>query len=493
MDRRQTLRDRDRDGTRVITLKPENTRWGVNLREILWAKLFIAGILVAPAARAESQPAHISSAETKLASPVLVARAEENKEPGGANADHPAPPKRKPPLPFDLRNGSMAAGTEKPEHWTDEWIYHGKIAVTRDTEVFTNDNASLRLATVDGPAKADVRQIFDGVEGVRFHLQAKIRAEGNVKVLFGVISYNDAWIGIGFNVLGSTTGGAGWNEVSGIVTLPAKTRRFAVTLSLDGEGQAWLDEVKASNARSEKTEKVNDQPTVIVPTPDAKTSQHRMPSKARNAWSPAQGFFPEHPDAWQKFHTRFLAESQKGKARVVFLGDSLTQGWPTMLWDKFFTPLDAVNYGIGGDGTPQILWRVQHGELQVIKPQAVVLMVGINNLWPGYSADHTAKGIRTIVETIRAQQPNARILLLGILPIFDPQDAARAWVVAVNRQIALLADNKNVYFLDLGKHLLEADGTRKPNFYAKDKLHLQEPAYEVISQQIEASLREWIK
>jgi len=67
------------------------------------------------------------------------------------------------------------------------------------------------------------------------------------------------------------------------------------------------------------------------------------------------------------------------------LGDSLTQGWSDSgqkdLWKKYFEPVKAANFGIGGDRTQQVLWRINNGELDGITPKVVVLMIGINNMW----------------------------------------------------------------------------------------------------------------
>jgi hypothetical protein len=82
-------------------------------------------------------------------------------------------------------------------------------------------------------------------------------------------------------------------------------------------------------------------------------------------------------------HKQFLEIVAKGEADVIFLGDSITQGWEgagKKAWADNFAPLKAVNLGIGGDQTGHVLWRITEGkELEPIKPKLAVIMIGTNN------------------------------------------------------------------------------------------------------------------
>ncbi len=108
-------------------------------------------------------------------------------------------------------------------------------------------------------------------------------------------------------------------------------------------------------------------------------------------------------------HEKYVAQAKEGKARLVSLGDSITAGWTRQpaIWEKAFGAYDPVNFGIGGDRTQHVLWRIENGELEVIKPKAVVLMIGTNNAGAD-SAEDIAKGITAIVDTIKAKQPQRR-------------------------------------------------------------------------------------
>ncbi len=118
-------------------------------------------------------------------------------------------------------------------------------------------------------------------------------------------------------------------------------------------------------------------------------------------------------------HKKFLEIAKKGDVDVLFLGDSITQGWEGSgkeAWKKNFEPLKAANFGIGGDQTGHVLWRLTEGkELEGIQPKVAVIMIGTNNTG-GHSAENIAGGITAIVEELRKQRPNCKILLLGVFP-----------------------------------------------------------------------------
>ncbi|NDH07240.1 hypothetical protein EBX93_15200, partial [bacterium] len=69
--------------------------------------------------------------------------------------------------------------------------------------------------------------------------------------------------------------------------------------------------------------------------------------------------------SWKERHEKFLARAKQGNADILFLGDSITEGWGTnAAWKKHFADRKAVNFGIGGDTTQNVLWRIQNGELE---------------------------------------------------------------------------------------------------------------------------------
>src|SRR5581483_7232139 len=111
------------------------------------------------------------------------------------------------------------------------------------------------------------------------------------------------------------------------------------------------------------------------------------------------------PDAgWMKRHEGFVDIAKKGGVNVLLLGDSITDAWrgkaAQETWDKVFAPRKSANFGIGGDRTQHVLWRIQNGELDGITPKVAMLMIGTNNTGND-SAEQIAEGITAIVKQIR--------------------------------------------------------------------------------------------
>jgi lysophospholipase L1-like esterase len=201
-------------------------------------------------------------------------------------------------------------------------------------------------------------------------------------------------------------------------------------------------------------------------------------------------------------HEKFLAIAKKGDVDVLFLGDSITQGWGNnAAWKKYFEPLKAANFGIGGDRTEHVLWRITEGkELEGIKPKVAVLMIGTNNVG-GSSAEDIAAGVKAIVEQLHKAQPQMKVLLLGVFPRSgkkpsDPTKVAPAEqqpkIKAINDIIAKLDDGKTVVYMDIGGKFLDKDGNL-PKEIMPDFLHLSAKGYDIWAEAIEGKVKELLK
>ena len=161
---------------------------------------------------------------------------------------------------------------------------------------------------------------------------------------------------------------------------------------------------------------------------------------------------------WMDLHNRFVERAKQAKSEkidLLFLGDSITQGWNNNeVWKRFYGPRNAANFGIGGDRTQHVLWRIQNGELDGIEPKVVVLMIGTNNA-SSATADEIAQGVTAIVKELRQRLPESKILLLGVFPRGQKPDPTREKLQAVNEKIARLDDGSHVKYLDIGKVFLE--------------------------------------
>jgi lysophospholipase L1-like esterase len=185
---------------------------------------------------------------------------------------------------------------------------------------------------------------------------------------------------------------------------------------------------------------------------------------------------------WIDWHNSFMARKSQGPIDLLFIGDSITQAWAEegkKTWDREYAPRNAANFGIGGDETQHVLWRLTHGELDGLAPKLVVLMIGTNNLGnAGHSAAETAAGVSKVIDTITAKLPTSKLLALGIFPRDQYAGTPHRRAIAeINRAIEARADGRRVWYLDLGPVYLRPDGSIDAATMP-DYLHLSPAAYQ---------------
>jgi len=205
---------------------------------------------------------------------------------------------------------------------------------------------------------------------------------------------------------------------------------------------------------------------------------------------------------WLARHEAFVRQAQQGGINVLFLGDSITDFWRTRgsnVWNRYYAPLHAANFGISGDRTQHLLWRIDHGELDGIHPKVVVLMIGTNNTGKerdGQTIRNTVpeviQGIQAVVADIRSKLPESKILLLGIFPRGHLEDPQRAQVAVINTVIAKLDDGRRVHYLDLTPRFLEPDGSLS-RAVMPDLLHPSERGYEIWAEAMQPTLETLLK
>ena len=195
---------------------------------------------------------------------------------------------------------------------------------------------------------------------------------------------------------------------------------------------------------------------------------------------------------WTKRHQSFNKRVAQGNCDLIFIGDSITQGWEgrgKKAWAKHYTKRNAVNLGIGGDRTQHVIWRLDHGNLYRIKPKAAVIMIGTNNSGANTSQE-IADGVEVIVKQLRKKLPETKVLLLGVFPRgANKADKRRQVNEGANAIFKKLADGKSVHYLDIGQKFLKEDGTL-PREIMPDLLHLSEKGYTIWAESIEAKLKE---
>lgn len=205
--------------------------------------------------------------------------------------------------------------------------------------------------------------------------------------------------------------------------------------------------------------------------------------------------------AFLKRHESFLARAKEGPVGLLFLGDSITDGWSKAphIFDKYYGKYAPANFGIGGDQTQHVIWRTVNGELDGIEPRVSVLMIGTNNS-AAHSADQIFAANKKIVELIRTKIPGSKVLLLAIFPrgprknndgTPDVWEKRMDTIRAANAQLATLDDGKNVRFLDIGAKFLGNDGTI-PNIIMPDQLHPNAAGYQLWAEAMQPLLTEML-
>lgn len=198
---------------------------------------------------------------------------------------------------------------------------------------------------------------------------------------------------------------------------------------------------------------------------------------------------------WNARHEQYLKRAKEGKCDLLFLGDSITEGWGNNdTWQKNYTPRNAVNFGIGGDTTQNVHWRITNGEVEGLAPKAIVLMIGTNNFGlHNDKPEDVVRGVEALVKALRMKLPAAKILLLGMFPRdAKPDTDFRKRIKSGNEQIAKLADEKAVFYLDIGGKFLAEDGTL-PKELMPDSLHLSPKGYEIWAEAMEPSLKKLLE
>jgi lysophospholipase L1-like esterase len=211
---------------------------------------------------------------------------------------------------------------------------------------------------------------------------------------------------------------------------------------------------------------------------------------------------------WVVRHHEILALNQPGaiRADVVLIGDSITHFWSgepkakrvsgKESWEKWIAPHHPINLGYGWDRTENVLWRLRHGEIAGLKPKAFVVLIGTNNLSGFNSPAQTAEGVAEVCRELRRQAPQAKILLLAILPRQAKPDATRQRVTDTNvllkAHLLLKAQGPQIAdaYLDLTDKLVEADGSILKETM-NDYLHPTNKGYEVMGAAIDAQLKAW--
>jgi len=211
-----------------------------------------------------------------------------------------------------------------------------------------------------------------------------------------------------------------------------------------------------------------------------------------------RGFMPRHEAN--------VEVAKKGDIDLLFMGDSITDWWRNPgrggsgeatpfggkpVFEKYFGSMKTANFGIAGDTTQGVLWRLENGEGEGFKPKAIMLMIGTNNTARN-TPQEIAIGVAAVVGELRKDFPEAKILLLGVFPRAAAESRVRGQIAEINKIISALNDQQHVFYLDIGSKFLAEDGSI-PKDVMSDGLHPTTKGYEIWAQAVKEPLEELMK
>ena len=195
-----------------------------------------------------------------------------------------------------------------------------------------------------------------------------------------------------------------------------------------------------------------------------------------------------------KLHERLIERAKGVPIDLVFIGDSLTEHWLLEgkdTWNREFSRWHPGNFGISGDTTYGVLWRLKQNAISSLHPKVVVVLIGTNDLSVGRGPEATGHAIRKVVQTIKSQLPDTTVVLLGLLPRNWRGDPARQLVREVNEKIATLDNGKDIVYLDVGSSFLDQKGELIPELMA-DAIHLSANGYKVFAEALKPTLQRYL-
>jgi len=204
---------------------------------------------------------------------------------------------------------------------------------------------------------------------------------------------------------------------------------------------------------------------------------------------------PNLAQFFRQSHERNLADRDAG-IELLLMGDSITDFWRNEdgayagkpVLDEYFGQWHIANFGIAGDTTQGVLYRLQNGEGEGFSPRAVMLMIGTNNTGRNNAAE-IAEGVGAVVLSLEQHFPDAEILLLGIFPRGGAADPVRATIAEINRTISVLDSRDKVHYLDIGAVFLDGDGNI-PTSVMSDGLHPSTEGYRLWAEAVQEPLSE---
>ena len=274
--------------------------------------------------------------------------------------------------------------------------------------------------------------------------------------------------------------------------MPSKVAELALAMD------AWIDDTGAQLSIDKTTGREIEHPGAIAATLTRGMPPTCIPVPSPETRSQAAGWGDR---SWMNQFEDIQHGAQSLHPRLVLIGDSITQGWAgpsrqvggggATAREKHLDPLGPLlNAGISGDRTQHVLWRLAHGMLEGAAPDAITLMIGTNNL-PDDNAESIIQGIDAVLQELRLNHLQSKLLLISVPPRGrEPSDPLRIRGDIINRELAHLADNQEVFWLDLTPLLTDDHGLARADRMAGDFVHFSPAGYDAVAEAMARALHD---
>jgi lysophospholipase L1-like esterase len=179
---------------------------------------------------------------------------------------------------------------------------------------------------------------------------------------------------------------------------------------------------------------------------------------------------------WRERRAAFADEKANQQHALVFLGDSITQGWGDD-FRRLFPGVKTANRGISGDTSRGLLTRLDDDVL-ALNPRGIVLLIGTNDIDVKVPPEGIASNVKRLLARMSAHDPNMPIILCQVFPSSAKMNRPAATIRKLNQLLAEVArGNEQVTVLDTYTLFANADGDAKPEEFP-DLLHLNDAGYD---------------
>ncbi|HEV3271987.1 MAG TPA: GDSL-type esterase/lipase family protein [Candidatus Methylacidiphilales bacterium] len=223
----------------------------------------------------------------------------------------------------------------------------------------------------------------------------------------------------------------------------------------------------------------------------AQTNPPAKPAEPPSATTPDNARYLNDPSLLTGCEAE-LARFVNKPCDIIFIGDSITAGWlgpGRDLWEKDYAPRHALDFGIGGDTTQNVLWRLENMDVRDLKPKVAVVLIGTNNL--ANNPHEIADGIKAVLANTQEAFPGVKIILVSIMP----NERAQGKMMQVDSIIRSYADNSTTYYLNLVPLMAPVttttpDGRTETNWkgLGPDRLHPDASGYQIWADAMEPLL-----